>query len=162
MNPSLTKSGLLLVGVAAAFVVCGALIGAWPLVALGTLVLSAALVLYLIFIPTSMLLKRRYLEFAWWVPASGTSGGALLADRPLTLHLLFRNHSPFRLHLSRMRLLCSSAIQLALPVLSSTLPPRREIRLRTGATPRAAGYWFFHGIALEITDRFGQLARHVD
>lgn len=161
MNPSLTRSGLLLVGVGAAFVISGALIGAWPLVALGTLQLAAILVLYLLFIPTSVLLKRRYLEFAWWVPASGSSGGALLADRPLTLQLLFRNHSPFRLHLSRMRVLASSAIQLAEPVLSAVLPPRREVRMGTRATPGAAGYWFFHGLALEIADRFGLFALHV-
>lgn len=161
MSPSLTRSGLVLVGVSAALVVSGGVAAAWPLVALGTLLLSAVLVLYLLFIPTSVLLRRRYLEFAWWVPASSTSGGALLADRPLELHLLLRNHSPLRLCLTSMRVLASSAIQLREPVISTLLPPRREIRLVTEATPRAAGYWFFHGMALQISDRFGLFALHV-
>ena len=161
MNPSLTRSGLLSVCVSCAFVVAGAVMATWPLVALGTLALAAVLVLYLVFIPTSVLLRRRYLEFAWWVPASDTSGGALLAGRPMTLNLLFRNHTPLRLRLTGMRILASSAIELSQPVMSSVLSDRREVRLKTRATPGAAGYWFFHGIALEISDRFGLFALHV-
>jgi uncharacterized protein (DUF58 family) len=161
MTPSLTPTGLLLCGVGAAFVVTGAAVAAWPLVALGTLQLSALLVLYLLFIPTSALLKRRYLEFAWWVPASETGGGALVAERPLMLHLLFRNHTPRRLALARMRILSSSTIRIHEPHLATVLPAQREIRLKVRVTPQSAGYWFFHGIALRITDRFGVFALHV-
>ena len=161
MTPALTRTGLLLVGVCGGFVVCGAVVTAWPLVALGTLLLAAVLVLYLLFIPTSVLLKRRYLEFAWWVPASATSAGALLARRPLDLHLLLRNHSPLRLHLARMRILASSSIQLDDDSMSTVLPPHKEVRLQVGATPLTAGYWFFHGMALQICDRFGLFALHV-
>jgi uncharacterized protein (DUF58 family) len=161
MTPSLTRSGLLLAGLAAAFVIAGAIRAAWPLVALGTLFISAQLVLYLLFFPASVMLRRRYLEFAWWVPASEGSGGALLAERPVNLHLLLRNHAPFRLRLQRMRIICSSTITVDQERMAALLPSRREVKLKLRATPEAVGYWFFHGMALQLTDRFGLFALQV-
>jgi uncharacterized protein (DUF58 family) len=158
MTPALTRSGLLAVGVGAAFVFAGALVSAWPLVAIGFAVISALLVLYLLFIPTCALLRRRHLEFAWWVPAADASGGALIADRPLTLHLLLRNHAPFRLSVPRMKIMASSALEIEEGELSATLAPRREVLVKVRATPRAAGFWFLHGMSLRICDRFGAFA----
>ncbi len=155
MSPSLTRTGLLLVGVGAAFVFTGALVAAWPLVALGFALLAALLVLLVLFVPHAALLRRRQLELAWWVPAGESAGGALIADRPMTLHLLLRNHAPFPLTLPRLRIHVSSAIELAQPELSVLLPPRREVLLKVRATPRAAGYWFFHGLSVRVSDRFG-------
>jgi uncharacterized protein (DUF58 family) len=107
------------------------------------------------------MLKRRYVEFAWWVPAGRSRGGALVADSPLALHLMIRNHAPARLFVARMRLFCSSAIELQEPPGSTQIPPRKEIELVVEATPRAAGYWFFHGMSLSLRDRFGMFAMHV-
>jgi uncharacterized protein (DUF58 family) len=158
MTPALTRSGLLVVGVGTACVFGGALVTAWPLVALGFSQLAAVLVLYVLFIPQCALLRRRQLEFAWWVPAAESAGGALLVDRPLTLHLLLRNHSPFRLAVSQLRIMASSAIELEGGDLATVLAPRRESRLRARAVPRSAGYWFFHGMSLSISDRSGAFA----
>jgi len=95
------------------------------------------------------------------VPAGETSGGALLADRPLSLHLLLRNHAPMRLALPRMRIFCSSAVEVDEQPMSAIVPARREVQFEVKATPRSAGYWFFHGMSLEVTDRLGFYAMHV-
>lgn len=155
MTPALTRTGLLLVGVGAASVVAGALTAAWPLCALGFSQLSALLVLYVLFIPRCALLRRRQLELAWWVPAAESAGGALTADRALQLHLLLRNHSPYRLRIPQLRIMASSAVEIPGPDIATELPPSRESRLRVQAIPRSAGYWFFHGISVQICDRFG-------
>lgn len=155
MSPVLTPSGLMLALVGGAFVVAGVLVSAWPLLALGFAVISALLVLYVVFVSPAALLRRRGLELAWWVPPAESAGGALLAGRPLTLHLMLRNRSPFRLSVPRLRVVASSAIELAAPPTGAALPPRQELRLRLSATPRAAGHWFFQGVSLQVTDRFG-------
>ncbi len=155
MTPALTRTGMLLVGVGAACVVAGALTAAWPLCALGFSQISALLVLYVLFIPHCALLRRRQLELAWWVPAPESAGGALTADRPLTLHLLLRNHSPYRLRVPQLQIMVSSAIELPERALATELPAGRECRLKVQAIPRSAGYWFFHGVSVQLCDRFG-------
>ncbi|MCA9671090.1 MAG: DUF58 domain-containing protein [Myxococcales bacterium] len=155
MTPSLSRTGVALVVVASAFLVAGAALGAWPLLALGFAQLSAVLTLYVLFIPHAALLRRRQLEFAWWVPAGDAAGGALLAGRKMKIELLFRNFSPFRFQNASFEVFCSDALALDEPEFRSTLPPRRQVRLSLEATPRAAGYWFLHGLKLRVSDRFG-------
>ena len=91
MTPTLSRDGVIVAAVAGVMIVAGALLAAWPLLAIGLLQLSALLVVYVLFVPHAAILRRRQLELAWWVPAGQRSGGALLAGRPATLHLLFRN-----------------------------------------------------------------------
>jgi len=158
MSPSLTRSGLLVLGSAAAFVVAGALVAAWPLVALGVAQISAVLVLYVLFVPCCALLRRRQLELAWWVPAGETAGGALLADRPVQLHLLLRNHAPFSFTVQQLKIMASSALEVEATGLAATATAAAR-----GAAPgagHAAGrrLLFFHGLALRLTDRFGVLS----
>lgn len=161
MTPTLTRTGLLLFAVGALFALAGAFTAAWPLIALGTVQICALLVLYLIYLPASVMLKRRYLEFAWWVPPDQITGGALLADRPMDVTILLRNQSPLRMSLQRIRVVCSRSIELHDPHLAAVIRARREVRIKLRATPRAAGYWFFQGMSVELGDRFGLLALHV-
>jgi uncharacterized protein (DUF58 family) len=79
----------------------------------------------------------------------------------MNLHLLLRNHAPFALRLQRMRIICSSAITIDEEQMAAVLPARREVKMKVGAMPESVGYWFFHGMALQIADRFGLFALHV-
>ena len=156
MTPALSPTGLVLAVLGGAFTLAGAALAAWPLLALGLAQLSLLLFLYVLFVPAGAMLRRRNLELAWWVPASESSGGALVADRPLTLRIMLRNRSPFHLTVRRMRVVASSAIKLERSdLLRALVPPRREVRLRLNATPRSSGYWFFQGVLVQVTDRFG-------
>ena len=156
MTPALTPTGLALAVVGAAFTLAGAALAAWPLIALGLTQISLLFFLYVMFVPAGAMLRRRNLELAWWVPASESSGGALVVDRPLSLRIMLRNRSPFHLIVRQMRIVASSAIKLERQrLLRALVPPRREVRLRLSATPRSSGYWFFQGVLVQVTDRFG-------
>ncbi len=158
MSPSLTRTGITLVGVASVFVVAGALLSLWPLLAIGMAQLSAVLVLYILFVPPSAMLRRRNLELAWWIPAGELAGGALVADRQVNLHVLLRNRTPFKLTVPRLNIMVSSAIDLQEDRLRTQLPAREEVHLRVKATPRCSGHWFFQGALVNVTDRFGVFA----
>jgi uncharacterized protein (DUF58 family) len=155
MTPSLTRTGLLSVAVGAAFVVAGVVLGAWPLLAIGFVQISALLVLYVLFVTPAAMLRRHNLELAWWVPAAQTAGGALVVDRPLELHVLLRNRTPFALTMSRMELVASRALELEPGPVAALLPARQEVQLRLQVTPRAAGHWFFQGAMVQLRDRVG-------
>lgn len=155
MTPTLTRSGIFFLSVGAGLVFTGALITTWPLIAIGFAQISALLVCYMLFIPTCVLIRRRHLEFAWWVPASESSLGALLTDRPILLHLLLLNHSPFRLLAHNLRIMASSSLDIDKTTLALIFPSRTEVLMHVRITPRAAGIWFFHGMSLEILDLFG-------
>ena len=73
MTPHLARRGRLLVVVAALFVSVGALRPAWPLVALGTVILSSICTAYLFFFPVAVLLRRRKVEMAWSSPTPRAS-----------------------------------------------------------------------------------------
>ena len=154
MTPSLTPSGLILALVGSAFVVAGTLAGAWPLLAIGFTQVSALLVLYLLMLPASAMLRRQNLELAWWVPVGQTGGGALVADRPMSLQIMLRNRTPFRLAVQRIQVMASSAIQMREAALSALLLPRQEVTLEARFTPLASGHWFFQGALVDLTDRF--------
>ncbi len=155
MTPALTPTGLLVVATGSAFVLAGALLAAWPLLALGFAQISLLLFLYVVFVPASAMLRRRNLELAWWVPAGEAHGGALMPDRPLDLNIMLRNRSPFRLEVRSMEVVASSTITLEQAELRALVPGRREVRLKLKATPRSSGYWFFQGVVVQVTDRFG-------
>lgn len=155
MTPALTPTGLALLAAGCAFLLTGAALAAWPLLALGFAQISLLLFFYVVFVPASAMLRRRNLELAWWVPAGETHGGALVADRPLALNIMLRNRSPFRLTVRRMEIVASSAIAMERKGLRALVPGRREVRLEISATPRSPGYWFFQGVLVQVTDRFG-------
>jgi len=157
MTPALTPTGLTLALVGGAFTLAGAVLAAWPLLALGLVLVSVLLFLYVMFVPAGAMLRRRNLELAWWVPASESAGGALVADRPLSLQIMLRNRSPFHLTVRQMRIVASSSIKLERSDtgLRALVPARREVRLGLRATPRSSGYWFFQGVLVQVTDRFG-------
>ena len=158
MTPSLTRTGIVLVAVAAAFIVLGAVLGLWPLLAIGMAQLSAVFVLYVLFVPPSAMLRRQNLELAWWIPAGELAGGALVAERQVKLHLLLRNRTPFSLYVPAMQIMASSAIELQDPPRETRLPARREVHLRVLATPRCSGHWYFQGMLVNVSDRFGIFA----
>ncbi len=158
MTASLTRTGIVLVSVAAAFVLAGVVLAVWPLLAIGMAQLSAVLVLYILFVPPSAMLRRRNLELAWWIPAGELAGGALVPDRQVNLHVLLRNRTPFSLSVPRLNIMVSSAIDLQDPELRTRLPARQEVHLRVKATPRCSGHWFFQGALVNVTDRFGVFA----
>ena len=158
MSPSLTRTGIILVGVASVFVLAGVVLSVWPLLAIGMAQLSAVLVLYILFVPPSAMLRRRNLELAWWIPAGELAGGALVADRQVNLHVLLRNRTPYKLSVPRLNIMVSSAIDLQDTVLATQLPAREEVHLRVKATPRCSGHWFFQGALVNVTDRFGVFA----
>ena len=149
---------MLLVVVGAAFVLAGAVTAAWPLLALGMAQISAVMVLYLLFISTSAMVRRRNLELAWWIPAGELVGGALVAGREVKLHVLLRNRTPFAVTVPRLQILASSPIELPHNGLATRLAARQEVHLRVRATPRCSGHWFFQGVQVTVTDRVGVFA----
>lgn len=142
--------------VAGGLLLSGGLLVSWPLLSLGFVQLSVLLVLYILFVPHAALLRRRQIEFAWWVPASQRAGGALAAGQAAKLHLLLRNYSPYHFGSVTMNILCSPAIRLQPgATFDIAVPAAHEVREQLDITPMAAGYWFFHGLKMTVTDRLG-------
>lgn len=156
MRPSLTTAGLLIVASAAVFILAATLSQAWPLLALGTLQLSALLLLFVLFVPAAAAFRRKRLEFAWWVPATASAQGALVANQSIDVVLLVRNRSPFTIATAELELIRSSCIEVvAEQPLRVRVPAGEEVRLRVKAIPRASGHWFLQGLVMRIEDRFG-------
>lgn len=154
MTPVLALRARLIAGTAALFVSTGALSGSWPIVALGTVVFSALITAYLLFFPTAILLRRRKIELAWWVPPGDGAGGALTAGHPFVLRIVLRNHGPRRLRVGDLAVLASSAIET--PAGASTrVPPTAEVELALPLLARAAGYHVLHGARLAFVDALG-------
>ncbi|MBW2731935.1 MAG: DUF58 domain-containing protein [Deltaproteobacteria bacterium] len=156
MRPSLTSTGLFIVASAAVFILAATLSQAWPLLALGTLQLSGLLLLFVLFVPAAAAFRRKRLEFAWWVPATAQAQGALVANQPIDVMLLVRNHSAFTIATAELEILCSSCIEIvANEPLRVRVRPSEEVRVRVKAIPRASGHWFLQGLVMRIEDRFG-------
>src|SRR5436190_22818966 len=111
MTPTLAQRGRLIVACAALFVIAGGVhADAWPLLAFGTVIVCAVCTAYVWFYPTAILLRRRKIELAWWVPPGDQPGGALTVDHPFPLHVALRNHGPVALRVLDLRVLASAAL----------------------------------------------------
>ena len=155
MTPILARRGRLLVLVGALFVSVGAMRAAWPLVALGTVVLCAVATAYLLFFPVAILLRRRKVEMAWWVPPGEQPGGSLTVDHAFSLHVAFRNYGMRRLRILNVRLFASSALELPDAAIPADVPRGHEVELVVPLHARAAGYWAFHGAVVTLGDFLG-------
>src|SRR5262245_23709988 len=113
MTPVLALRGRLIAASAAILVAAGALHpGAWPLAALGFVVVATLTSAYVWFYPTAVYLRRHKVELAWWVPPGDQPGGALTAGVPFALHVALRNRGGRPLRVLQARILASSAIQV--------------------------------------------------
>jgi uncharacterized protein (DUF58 family) len=155
MTPHLARRGRLLVVVAALFVSVGAIRPAWPLVALGTVILSSICTAYLFFFPVAVLLRRRKVEMAWWVPPGDQPGGAVTVDHPFSLHIALRNYGLRKLRVLDVKLFASSALDLPEGPIPADVPRGFEVELRLPLRARAAGYWALHGAVVGLGDLLG-------
>ncbi|MCC6998841.1 MAG: DUF58 domain-containing protein [Deltaproteobacteria bacterium] len=154
MTPYLSTRGRLLLASALVIMLGGAVRAAWPLIALGGLVLSTLITMHMLFYPTAVLLRRRKIELAWWVPPSDTAGGAIIATHPFQLHVALRNHGPRALRIHDLQIFCSSALEVD-QTLRVTVPRGTESELSARTVAAAAGHWFLHGASLEFGDPLG-------
>jgi uncharacterized protein (DUF58 family) len=151
--PSLTLRGQAWAAGAALLIVVGALGGAWRVVAVGVISLSALLSAYLAFFPTSVVIWRRHVELQWGIQREGGET-SLVAGRPFRLVLTLRNLSPRGAGRATLRVFASPALSVP-DRLSLTLGARREVTIFGQVWPQRAGYWSLHGAAVEITDLLG-------
>ncbi len=155
MTPTLAQRGRLIVACAALFVIAGGVhADAWPLLALGTVIVCAVCTAYLYFYPTAILLRRRKIELAWWVPPGDQPGGALSVDHPFPLHVALRNHGPVGLRVLDLRVIASAALDVP-EGLEAHVPRGLEVELRAGVRARAAGHWALHGAVVQLGDLLG-------
>ncbi len=155
MIPTLALRGRLIVAAGGLFVVVGALHeDAWPLLAQGLVVISAVGTAYLWFFPTAILLRRRKVELAWWVPPGTEAGGALTVGRPFDVHLALRNHGLRALRILRLEIMASSALDPP-PPLEARVPKGFEVEILGQMIPRACGHWALHGAVLTLGDLLG-------
>ena len=154
MTPQLARRGKLIACAGALIACAGAINAAWPLVALGTLVLAALATAQLVWYPSAILLRRRKVELAWWVPPGDQPGGAMTAGRVLTLHVAIRNHGTRPLHVHTIELIHADAIE-GPPRQGVAVPAGHEVELRLPLRPRAAGTWHLHGARLRLGDLLG-------
>ena len=159
MRPALTTNGKVSLAASAVFLTVGTVTPAWPLFAMGLLLLSTLLVAFVLFVPQAAMFRRRGVEFAWWFPASELPSGAARPDQPVALCLLFRNRSPVAIASTELQFIHSPALEIErrdVP-LRIALPAAREVQFRVDATARASGVWFLQGLVLRIEDRLGLL-----
>ena len=154
MTPTLGRRGKLVLASAATFLVVGAIHGAPPLAALGGVVISAILSVYLWFYPTAILLRRKKIELSWWVPPGEQPGGALSVERPFALHVAFRNHGGRRLRILQVGILGTSALELPTHF-EAVVPAGRQVEVVGEARAHAAGYHVLHGAVLLFGDVLG-------
>lgn len=154
MTPQLARRGKLIACAGALLACAGAINAAWPLVALGTVVLAGLATAQLVWYPSAILLRRRKVELAWWVPPGDQPGGAMTAGRVLTLHVAIRNHGTRPLHVHAIELIHADAIE-GPPKLGVAVPAAHEVELRLPLRPRAAGTWHLHGARLRLGDLLG-------
>jgi len=155
VTPVLALRGRLIAVSGALFVAAGALhAGAWPLIALGTIVLGALMTMYLFFYPTAIFLRRRKVELAWWVPPGDQPGGALTVDIPFSLYIALRNRGQRVLRVADMKILAGSAIQVP-DGLRARVPAGVEVEVTAGLRAGACGAWTLHGALLTFGDALG-------
>jgi uncharacterized protein (DUF58 family) len=155
MTPSLALRGRLIVACAALFVIAGGVhADAWPLLALGTVIVCAVCSAYLWFYPTAILLRRRKIELAWWVPPGDQPGGALTVEHTFPLHVALRNHGPVALRVLDLKVIASEAL-IVPDGLEAKVPRGLEVELKAGVRARAAGHWALHGAVVQLGDLLG-------
>jgi uncharacterized protein (DUF58 family) len=154
MIPVLTRRGVLVLASGATFMAVGALSATPPLIALGGVVFSALLTAYLWFFPVAILLRRKKIELSWWVPPGEQPGGALLVERPFSLHLAFRNHGIRTLRILHVKILGTRPLELPAGI-EATVPPGMQIEIIAEARSRASGYQVLHGSVLIFGDVLG-------
>lgn len=155
MRPTLTTSGKSVLATAGFFVLAGVVVRSWPLVSLGGLALVSLLTAMVLFYPRTIILGRRKLEVAWWIPPSETGGGALTVGQTFNLQLFIRNRSPYHLGRIELEVLHAEPIELVTPPPAASLRRATQVELRIPARCRSAGHWFFHGVTTRLIDPLG-------
>ncbi len=155
MTPTLALRGRLMAMTGLVLVAAGAAhADAWPLVALGVVVIGALCSAYLAFFPTAIYLRRHKVELAWWVPPGEQPGGALTVDHPFPLHVTLRNHGRSVLRVLELRVFASSPVETPAGV-AARVPAGYEVELIAGLRARACGHWVLHGALVQLGDVLG-------
>jgi len=155
VKPTLTTSGKSVLATAGIFVLGGIIVRSWPLVSLGGVALVLLLATMVLFYPRTILLSRRKLEVAWWIPPAESAGGALTVGHPFTLQLFIRNRSPYHLGRAEIGVLRSEPLEMLGAEAATRLPRGAEVELRLQARGRSAGHWFFYGLTLRLVGPLG-------
>jgi len=155
LTPVLALRGRLIAAAGALFLAAGALHpGAWPLIALGTIVVSALMTAYLFFYPTAIFLRRRKVELAWWVPPGDQPGGALTVELPFSLYIALRNRGQRLLRVADTKILAGSAVTVP-DALKARVPAGHEVEVTATLRAQACGMWVLHGALLTFGDPLG-------
>jgi uncharacterized protein (DUF58 family) len=154
--PSLTSRGQAWATGAALMLVAGAVGGSWRVAALGLIALSMLAAFYVSFFPTSVLIWRRHLELLWRIERGGDASG-FVAGRPFKLTVTLRNRAPRPLGNASLRIFSSSAL-VPPAQLTMRLAAAHEATASGDVQADRAGFWFLHGAAVELADRFGLCA----
>lgn len=155
MTPYLALRGRLIIAAGALFVVAGGVHGgAFSLIALGTVIIAAMCTAYVWFYPTAVMLRRRKIEMAWWVPPGDMPGGALTVDHAFALHIALRNHGPVGLRVLDLTVLASAALELP-SGLEAKVARALEVELEVPVRARAAGFFALHGAVVTLGDLLG-------
>lgn len=155
MKPTLTTSGKSVLASAGVFVLAGVIVRSWPLVSIGGVALVLLLAAMVLFYPRTILLGRRQLEVAWWIPPAETAGGALRVERPFRLQIFLRNRSPYHLGRAEVGVLRAAPVDLLSPEPATLLGRRTEVELQVRARCRSAGQWHLYGITVRLVGPLG-------
>lgn len=155
MRPSLTTGGKSVLATAGLFILGGVIVRSWPLVSLGGIALVMLLAAMILFYPRTILLGRRKLEVAWWIPPSETAGGALMVGNPFGLQLFLRNRSPYNLGRAEIGVLHSEPLEMLSADPATLIAKGAEVELSLQARSRSAGHWFFYGVTLRLVGPLG-------
>ncbi len=155
MKPTLTTGGKSVLATAGIFILGGVIVRSWPLVSLGGVALVLLLAAMVLFYPRTILLGRRKLEVAWWIPPAESAGGALVVGNPFTLQLFVRNRSPYHLGRAEIGVPHSEPLEMLDPGPATLLAKGAEVELKLQARCLSAGHWFFYGLTLKLVGPLG-------
>ena len=144
-----------MLAMAGIFMLGGVIVRSWPLVSLGGVALVLLLAAMVLFYPRTILLGRRKVEVAWWIPPAETGGGALVVSHPFNIQLFLRNRSPYHLGRVEVGVLHSEPLEILDSRPATLLARGEEAELRLQARCHSAGHWFFYGLTLRITGPLG-------
>jgi len=158
--PTLTRTAVLVVAVAAAAVVLGLAVTSPTLLLGGQLVLAVVALAYLAALPRAHLVRRERLEFAWRLPP--LVAGVVTPGVPFKVRCRMRNWTSMTLHHARIDVFASPGLGLRLePGSSISARSGEKVDFEIEATALAAGRHFLHGLTLLMTDRFGLIQMHL-
>ena len=160
MIPTLTPIGRLALAAACLMFLCGALLGAAPILALGEVAVLGILVAYVATLAVPRLIRREKIEFAWWL--AHAEGGVLTPGATFRVRAYVRNRCARSFGPSPLGVFASEGLRVEdHDRLAVALPRGCRTDLDLQVTPLSSGDHHLHGAALMLEGPLGLFRVHV-